>query len=110
MKNITLIGKNVKTLNDMMKSIDEKLKPVEHEQQSTGETEKIENILEKKGIGRPPGNYETKQEKCCDMLNSEKVKTPKQQTLDDYKTTKMMIEYMYYFNNYSLSNSNSVNL
>ena len=32
MKKITLIGKN-KTLNDMIKSIDEKLKPVEREQQ-----------------------------------------------------------------------------
>ena len=29
MKKITLIGKNIKTLNDMIKSIDEKMKPVE---------------------------------------------------------------------------------
>ena len=29
MKKITLIGKNIKTLNDMIKSIDDKMKPVE---------------------------------------------------------------------------------
>ena len=65
-----------------------KLKPVEREQQSTEEKAKIENIFEKKGIGRPTGSYETKQKKYCDMLNSEKIKTPKQQTLDYYKIAK----------------------
>ena len=72
----------------MIKSIDEKLKPVEREQPSNQEKEKIENIFEKKGIGRPTGSYETKQKKYCVMLNSEKIKTPKQQTLDYYQITK----------------------
>ena len=85
MKKITLIGKNIKTLNDMIKSIDDKMKPVESEQQ---ETEKIEKIFQAKSIGRPTGDYPTKQKKCCDMLNTGKIKQPKQQTLEFYKITK----------------------
>ena len=77
-----------KALNDMIKSIDEKLKPVEREQQSTEEKEKIEKIFESRGLGRPQGSYETKQLKYCEMLNSNKIKTPKQQTLYYYKISK----------------------
>ena len=85
MKKITLIGKNVKNLNDMIKSIDDKMKPVEREQQ---EKEKIEKIFQAKSIGRPSGDYPTKQKKYCDMLNTGKIKQPKQQTLEFYKITK----------------------
>ena len=100
MKKITLIGKNIKTLNDMIKSIDEKLKPVEREQSTEEkEKEKSEKIFESHGLGRPQGSYETKQKKYCEMLNSNKIKQPKQQTLEFYKTTKIMMEYMYYLNN-----------
>ena len=99
MKKITLIGKNTKTLNDMIKSIDDRMKPVEREQQSNEEKEKIEKISQAKSIGRPSGDYPTKQKKYCEMLNSNKIKQPKQQTLEFYKITKMMMEYMYYLNN-----------
>ena len=79
------MGEHIKTLNDMVKSIGDKMKPVERKQQRNEEKEKIEKIFEKKGIGRPTGSYETKQKKYCDMSNSTKNKTPKQQTLDYYK-------------------------
>ena len=72
MKKITLIGKNMKTLNDMIKSIDDKMKPVEREQQSNEEKEKIEKIFQAKSVGRPSGDYPTKQKKYCDMLNTGK--------------------------------------
>ena len=88
MKKITLIGKNIKNLNDMIKSIDEKLKPVEREQQSNEEKEKTDTIFQAKSIGRPSGDYPTKQKKYCDMLNTGKIKQPKQQTLEFYKITK----------------------
>ena len=84
MKKITLIGKNIKTLNDMIKSIDDKMKPVERNE----DKEKIEKIFQAKSIGRPPGDYPTKQKKYCDMLNTGKIKQPKQQTLEFYKITK----------------------
>ena len=85
MKKITLISKNIKNLNDMIKSIDDKMKPVESEQQ---EKEKIDKIFQAKSIGRPSGDYPTKQKKYCDMLNTGKIKQPKQQTLEFYKITK----------------------
>ena len=88
MKKITLIGKNIKTLNDMIKSIDEQLKPVEREQQSNEEKEKIERIFQAKSIGRPSGDYPTKQKKYCEMFNSNKIKQPKQQTLEFDKLAK----------------------
>ena len=88
MKKITLIGKNIKNLNDMIKSIDDKMKPVEREQQSNEEKEKIEKIFQAKSIGRPSGDYPTKQKKYCDMKNTGKIKQPKQQTLEFYKITK----------------------
>ena len=46
MKKITLIGKNIKTLNDMIKSIDDKTKPVERNENK----EKIEKIFQAKSI------------------------------------------------------------
>ena len=85
MKKITLIGKNIKNLNDVIKSIDDKMKPVESEQQ---EKEKIDKLFQAKSIGRPSGDYPTKQKKYCDMLNTGKIKQPKQQTLEFYKITK----------------------
>ena len=84
MKKITLIGKNIKTLNDMIKSIDDKMKPVERNE----DKEKIEKIFQTKSIERPTGDYPTKQKKYCDMLNTGKIKQPKQQTLDYYKISK----------------------
>ena len=72
----------------MIKPIGEKLKPVEREQQNTEEKEKIEKIFQAKSIGRPSGDYPTKQKKDCEMLTSNKIKQPKQQTLEFYKITK----------------------
>ena len=56
----------------MIKSIDDRMKPVEREQQSTEEKEKIEKIFQAKSIGRPSGDYPAKQKKYCEMLNSNK--------------------------------------
>ena len=72
----------------MIKSIDEKLKPVEREQQSNDQKEKIEKIFQAISIGRPTGDYPTKQKKYCELLNSNKIKQPKQQALEFYKITK----------------------
>ena len=83
MKKITIIGKNINTLIDMIKSIDDKMKPVERNE----DKEEIEKIFQAKSIGRPTGDYPTKQKKYCEMLNSNKIKQPKQQTLEFYKIT-----------------------
>ena len=72
----------------MIKSIHDKMKPVEREQQSNEEKEKIEKIFQAQSIGRPSGDYPRKQKKYCEMLNSNKTKQPKQQTLEFYKISK----------------------
>ena len=68
----------------MIKSIDDKMKPVERNE----EKEKIEKIFQAKSIGRPTGDSPTKQKKYCEMLNSNKINQPKQQTLDYYIISK----------------------
>ena len=71
----------------MIKSIGDKMKPVEREQQSNEEKEKIEKIFQAKSIGIPSGDYPTKHKKYGEMLNSNKIKQPKQHTLEFYKIT-----------------------
>ena len=57
------------------------------------EKAKVEKIFEKKGIGRPIGSYETKQEQYVKMLNDGKIKQPKEQTLEYYKIVKIGDKY-----------------
>ena len=57
------------------------------------EKAKVEKIFEKKGIGRPAGSYETKQEQYVKMLNDGKIKQPKEQTLEYYKIVKIGNKY-----------------
>ena len=57
------------------------------------EKAKVEKIFEKKGIGRPAGSYETKQEQYVKMLNDGKIKQPKEQTLEYYKIVKIGDKY-----------------
>ena len=68
-------NKNVKTMMEMLKSIDEKL-PARKIGNQNGE---------QKPIGRPAGNYESKRQQYMEMLNSGKITTPKEQTLEFYK-------------------------
>ena len=49
------------------------------------EKEKMDNIFEKRQIGRPTGSFETKQKQYLAMLNEHKIKQPKEQTLEYYR-------------------------
>ena len=60
------------------------MKPVERNE----DKEKIEKIFQAKSIGRPSGDYPTKQKKYCDMLNTGKIKQPKSTTLEFYKISR----------------------
>ena len=75
--------KNIKTLNDMIKSIDDKMN-----QLNSMKIKKKSKRYFKKSIGRPTGDYPTKQKKYCEMLNTGKINQPKQQTLEFYQITK----------------------
>ena len=48
----------------------------------------MDKIFEKKQIGRPAGSFEDKQKQYMDMLNKNKIKSPKQETIEFYKLLK----------------------
>ena len=95
-KKIMTVSKNVKLLYEMIKTIDEKLDAKANEPKDNNEKEKIDKIFEKKGIGRPSGDYDTKRKKYCDMLNKGQIKSPKEQTLEYYKISKEDDKYVYF--------------
>ena len=77
-KKMNKCNNNVKLILELLKTIDEKSKE-----------ESKENIKppEKRSIGRPPtGSYDEKRKQYLEMLNSKKIKSPKPQTMEFYKT------------------------
>ena len=96
-KKMMTVSKNVKLLYEMIKTIDEKLDAKANEPKDNNEEkEKIDKIFEKKGIGRPSGDSDTKRKKYCDMLNKGQIKSPKEQTLEYYKISKEDDKYVYF--------------
>ena len=82
---INVLNKNVKSLMFSIDKLMEKLdntKPVEKTPEE--EKERIDKIFEKKQIGRPVGDFDTKRVQYLKMLNENKIKQPKQQTLEYY--------------------------
>ena len=87
-KKIGICNKNVKAMMEMVKTLTEKLeKPVE---KTPEEREKIDKIFEKKQIGRPAGDYDTKRKQYHKMLLEGKIKEPKKTTLLYYQIFKDM--------------------
>ena len=92
---INVLNKNVKTLMFSIEKLMEKLdntKPVEKTPEE--EKEKINKIFEKKQIGRPVGDFDTKRVQYLKMLNENKIKQPKQQTLEYYGIDKQGDKYV----------------
>ena len=58
MKKIIIISKNVKALSELVKTIDEKIN--QPKSNNEDDKDKMDKIFEKKGLGRPVGDYETK--------------------------------------------------
>ena len=83
-------NKNIKELMTMVKSMDEQMnqKPADKD-----DKEKIDKMFEKKQIGRPVGSYESKQEQYVKILNDDKIKQPKEQSLEYYKIVKVGDKY-----------------
>ena len=86
MKKIIIINKNIKTLTELIKNIDEKIN--QPKSNNEDDKEKMDKIFEKKQIGRPAGSFEDKQKQYMDMLNKNKIKSPKQETIEFYKLFK----------------------
>ena len=86
---INVLNKNVKTLMFSIDKLMEKLvntKPLEKTPEE--EKEKMDKIFEKKQIGRPVGDFDSKRVQYLKMLNENKIKMPKQQTLEYYGINK----------------------
>ena len=89
-KNEKVLIKNVKVLMDLMNKALEKLnilvknKPAENNNADAGK-ERINKIFKKKKVGRPRGSFKEKQSQYLKMLNEDRVKQPKSQTLEFYK-------------------------
>ena len=86
--------KQLKLVLEKLDDIDKKInavvsgRPLDEDEKA-----KVEKIVEKKGIGRPAGSYETKQGQYVKMLNDGKIKQPKEQTLEYYKIVKVGDKY-----------------
>ena len=94
---INVLNKNVKTLIFSIDKLMEKLdntKPVEKTPEE--EKEKINKIFEKKQIGRPVGDFDTKRVQYLKMLNENKIKQPKTTTLEYYGIDKDGDKYVLY--------------
>ena len=86
---INVLNKNVKSLMVSIEKLMEKLdntKPVEKTPEE--EKEKMDKIFAKKQIGRPSGTFDTKRVQYLKMLNENKIKQPKEQTLQYYNIEK----------------------
>ena len=83
---INVLNKNVKSLMFSIEKLMEKLdntKPLE-KTPAEDEKEKINKILESRGVGRPRGDHNSKREQYLKMLNEKKIKMPKDATLQYY--------------------------
>ena len=49
------------------------------------EKEKMDKIFERKSIGRPVGDFNSKRRQYYELIKAKKIKQPKQQTLEYYK-------------------------
>ena len=86
---INVLNKNVKTLIFSIDKLMEKLdntKPVEKTPEE--EKERIDKIFQKKQLGRPVGDFDSKRLQYLKMLNENKIKQPKTTTLEYYGINK----------------------
>ena len=90
-----VLNKNVKTLIFSIDKLMEKLdntKPVEKTPEE--EKERIDKIFQKKQLGRPVGDFDSKRVQYLKMLNENKIKQPKTTTLEYYGIDKQGDKYV----------------
>ena len=95
MKKVIIISKNIKTLTELIKTIHERINQPKSNNvfKNEDDKEKIDKIFEKKGLGRPSGDHETKRQSYFEMVSNGRIKNPKEQTLEYYKIVKDGDEY-----------------
>ena len=85
---LNVLNKNVKFLMTAIDKLMEKLVEPIFDKTQENEKEKMNKIFAKKQIGRPAGDFDTKRVQYLKMLNDNKIKQPKQQTLEYYGINK----------------------
>ena len=80
--------KQNKLLTMITEKLDELLKQKPVANNADEDKEKIEKAFEKRGIGRPAGNWDSKRIQYLKMLKDGKIKEPKASTLEFYKIIK----------------------
>ena len=94
-------NKNVKALMELIGKASEKLdelldwKRKDKNDDVDDEKEKMDKIFAKKQVGRPSGDYNSKREQYLKMLNENKIKQPKSQTLEFYKIVMVGDKYVF---------------
>ena len=78
---------NSKMLSSIMSSLNEPTKEKEVEDKEE-QKKKMEEIFEKRGVGKPRGNFEEKQKQYFEMVKSGKIKNPVAKTLEYYHIVK----------------------
>ena len=86
-------AKQVKLVLTKLEEIDKKIESAVKPANADEEKEKMDKIFEAKSIGRPKGDFQTKQQQYLKMLNDHKIKQPKSQTLEYYRIVKDGDEY-----------------
>ena len=67
-------------------------KPVEKTPEE--QKERVGKVFESRGVGRPKGEHKSKREQYLKMLNEQRIKQPKQQTLEFYRIFKESDRYV----------------
>ena len=78
---------NSKMLSAIMSSLNELTKEKEVEDKEE-QKKKLEEIFEKRGVGKPRGTFEEKQQQYFNLVKTGKIKNPVAKTLDYYGITK----------------------
>ena len=87
------IKKHIKELDTALnQKIDDIKEWIKNEKQVENKTtdeekEKMDKIFEKRQIGRPAGDFNSKRRQYFELIKAKKIKQPKQQTLEYYKIT-----------------------
>ena len=99
MNKISRYNKNTKALMELIGRVSEKLDKVLDwnggVKNVDDEKEKMDKIFAKKQVGRPVGSWDSKREQYLKMLNEDKIKQPKQQTLEYYKIAMLGDKYVF---------------
>ena len=95
MNKLNRCNKNIKTIMETLKTIEEKLseKKVENKE---NDKDKMKKAFEKKQIGRPVGTWDEKRKQYLEWINTGKITQPKVATLDYYKIDEDELTGKYY--------------